>query len=103
MFRCLLPWLFALLALPMGVAQAQMPAPPSTAAPALDPTRANVPVPPALHRSAFAGYRRQADAAPIAWRDANDNVAQIGGWRAYAREAAAPAPAASAPPAGRAP
>ena len=33
----------------------------------------------------------------MAWKDANDNAARIGGWRAYAREAQAPAAGASAP------
>jgi len=51
-----------------------------------------------VHSSAFTGYRRQAEPAPIGWRDANDTVTRIGGWRAYAREAAEPsAPAASTP------
>jgi hypothetical protein len=47
--------------------------------------------------SAFDGHRGHADAAPVPWRVANDTVGRIGGWRAYAREAAA---AASAPVSG---
>jgi hypothetical protein len=41
------------------------------------------------HRSALSAYRRVGgeDPPPLAWRDANDTVARIGGWRAYAREA----------------
>ncbi len=51
--------------------------------------------------SAFRGYRGYADEPVASWREANDQVRQIGGWRAYAREAqapAAPAPAPSADP-----
>jgi hypothetical protein len=56
------------------------------------------------------GYRPATTPEPGQWREANDNVARIGGWKTYLREAqqadaapaAAPAaPAASAPrPAG---
>lgn len=64
-----------------------------------DPLDATAAVPPATHRSAFAGYRPAVADTPVAdWRKANDRVDQIGGWRTYAREAAAPASApASAP------
>ena len=56
------------------------------------------------YRSAFEGYRRFGDQKVQPWRDANDTVGRIGGWQAYAREAAAseadPKPgAAQAPPA----
>lgn len=57
-------------------------------------------------RSAFDGYRSFADVPVAPWRDVNDTVGRIGGWRAYAREAAQPAtatvpalsPAPSVPP-----
>lgn len=51
------------------------------------------------HRSALSAYRRVGgeDPPPMAWRDANDTVARIGGWRAYAREAQGAAAPASAP------
>ena len=51
------------------------------------------------HRSALSAYRRVGgeDPPPLAWRDANDTVARIGGWRAYAREAQGAAAPASAP------
>ena len=63
-----------------------------------DPADAQAAVAPLTHRSALADYRKAtAASAPTAWRDANDTVERIGGWRAYAREAAASAPAASAP------
>ena len=67
-----------------------------------DPLNPQAQVPAALYRSAFEGYRPSAETAVGAWPDANKAVQQAGGWRAYAREAAAPqsaSPAASAPPA----
>ena len=62
-----------------------------------DPLNAQAEVPPALHRSAFAFYRAVGDAPAAGWREANDIVARIGGWRAYAREAQAPAPMVAPP------
>lgn len=56
------------------------------------------------YRSALADYRTyRADEPMLGWREANDRVARLGGWRRYAREigtdapAAAPSPAASTP------
>lgn len=53
--------------------------------------------------SAFEAYRPFADEPLIPWRQANDQVGRIGGWRAYAREAqgeeAAPAARPAADPA----
>ncbi len=52
------------------------------------------------YRSAFEGYRPFGDPPAVPWREANDAVGRIGGWRAYAREtqeAAAPERAASQP------
>ena len=87
--------LLAAITLAAGAA-AQSTAPPVQAS---DPANPQAAVPRAVHSSAFAGYRRQAEPTPIAWREANDTVTRIGGWRAYAREAAEPsAPAASTPP-----
>lgn len=40
--------------------------------------------------STFAGYQAYTEQAVGSWREANDNVGRIGGWRAYAREAAQP-------------
>jgi hypothetical protein len=74
-----------LLALAAGAARS---APP-------DPTLPATPVPVLSHRSAFADFRSLTDAKPIPWRQANDQAAAIGGWRAYAREAARPEPAAA--------
>lgn len=62
-----------------------------------DPLDAKAAVPAPVHRSAFEAYRRHDDVKPVPWRQANDTVERIGGWRAYAREAAAPAAPASAP------
>ena len=61
-----------------------------------DPLGASAVVTPAVHESAFQSYRRHTDVTPRDWRTTNDNVGRIGGWRAYAREANAPAVAAPA-------
>ena len=67
-------------------------------APRPDPLHAKAAVAPLVYRSAFGGYKPLAEATPpLSWRDANDAVERIGGWRAYAREANAPAAAPSAP------
>jgi hypothetical protein len=55
-----------------------------------DPADPAVPVPLAVHRSALAGTSAPPVDAPTPWRSANETVNRIGGWRAYAREAAAP-------------
>jgi hypothetical protein len=64
-------------------------------APRPDPLDHRAAVPPASYRSALTSYRNAASAAAsaIGWKQANDEVARIGGWRAYARESAASAPA----------
>lgn len=52
--------------------------------------------------SALSTHRRYADEPLIPWKQANELVGRIGGWQAYAREAAANAASpASAPAAGR--
>jgi hypothetical protein len=69
---------------------------PAQNAPRPDPFDAKAATAPLVHRSAFANYTPIAAVSPaVGWRDANDAVLRIGGWRAHAREAAAPA--ASAP------
>ncbi len=64
------------------------------------PADAQARVAPLQHRSSLSSHRPTAQAAPIEpgdWRAANDRVHTIGGWRAYAKEAQAPAaPAAPA-------
>lgn len=92
----------AALALPMlGAAapgnadSAAKPAAPSgKSADASDPKAA---VPPLIYRSAFQGYRPNAEAEVGNWKEANDRVGRIGGWRVYAKEAMQPETAASAP------
>lgn len=94
--RWLIPVAFGVAALPT---LAQTPAP----KPRPDPLDALASVPAPAYVSAFERYRRPGDDGPIAWREANDLAARIGGWRVYAREAQqgdlAPAdkPAAGAP------
>lgn len=62
---------------------------------------------PVAFQSAFEGYQPYTDDKPVDWKSANDTTARIGGWRAYAKEASAPAvsdadvtapPAAANPP-----
>lgn len=53
-----------------------------------DPTDARVTVPAANYRSPFADYRVLGEDKSQAWKDANDTVRGIGGWRAYAKESA---------------
>ncbi len=74
-----------------------------TARPA-DPLQANADVPPAPTPTPFAQYRPHTSVAVQAgaWRAANEQANRVGGWRTYAREAQAQAPApggaATAPP-----
>jgi hypothetical protein len=77
-----------------SIAQAQG-APARTERP--DPLDPRARVPAVVHPSPFAGYRRLGDDRPVPWKEANEAVNRIGGWRAYAREAQTPDPAASAP------
>ncbi len=56
-------------------------------------------VPAVRYTSALAGFRGLGDVQPTPWREANDTVTRIGGWRAYARSAREPMAAASAAPA----
>lgn len=74
-------------------AHAQPKAPPGPPDP-LDP-KAQVPA--AAYTSPFTGYRPAGNPQVGSWKDANDTVTRIGGWRAYAREASQPDAAASAP------
>ena len=52
------------------------------------------------YRSTLSTYKAYADQPVQSWREANDEVGRIGGWRAYAKEMQAgepPAAGASAP------
>ena len=54
-------------------------------------------------RSALDGYQSFSDEKLVPWRDANDNVGRIGGWRVYAKEAQEGANGSKAAPPGPAP
>jgi hypothetical protein len=60
-------------------------------------------VPAASYASPLAGYRRLGDDKRVSWKDANETVNRIGGWRVYTREAQQPDAAGSAPAAGAVP
>lgn len=62
-----------------------------------DPLDPQARVPAVTHPSSLAGYRRLGDDRRIPWKEANETVNRIGGWRAYTREAQQPEPAASTP------
>ena len=64
-----------------------------------DPLDPKASVPALRYESSFAQYRRLGDEKPVSWRDANDTVTRIGGWRVYAREAQRPDPAPTTAPA----
>ena len=80
-----------------AIAQPRPPAPAAPTATRADPLDARAEVPMLVHESPFLRYRRLGADQPMNWREANDTVGRIGGWRTYAREAQPPAPAASAP------
>jgi hypothetical protein len=84
----------AALALTAGLASAQTSQPQA-------PSAAAVPA----YRSALEGYRPFSDEKLAPWKESNDNVGRIGGWRVYAKEAqgAASGPAPAARPAAAAP
>jgi hypothetical protein len=64
--------------------------PTAAAATRADPLDAKASVPALTFRSSFSRYRGLSDDKPVGWREANDAVARIGGWRVYAREAQQP-------------
>ena len=90
---CVLPSLLFTLLL---AAQAQAQSPATTRPDPLDP---KAQVPSVRYESSFAQFRRIGDDKPVAWREANDAVARIGGWRVYAREAQQPEPSVAEKPA----
>ena len=95
MSKTLLRWLVrATLCTSALAAQAQGASSPSGANPAPtarpDPLDANASVPALSYRSSFSRYRGLGDDKRVSWREANDAVASIGGWRVYAREAQLP-------------
>jgi len=94
-----------LLALPMlalalwaSAAHGQAAAPKAPVAPGT-PATAQQDTTPAAFRSALEGYQPYADDRMVPWKEANDSVGRIGGWREYARHARQPhAPDAAARP-----
>jgi hypothetical protein len=46
------------------------------------------------HRAPLAGYQPFSDEKVVSWKEANDTVGRIGGWREYARESQQPGAAA---------
>jgi hypothetical protein len=86
--------LFLLLALLMAVglptrSQPNGSPPPGSSpnATALNVTDAQATIPELTYRSPFAAYQADKTEKPRSWRDVNDRVGSIGGWRVYAREA----------------
>ena len=53
-----------------------------------DPADPKAAIPAIVYISPFSEYRPLGEDKNTAWKDANDTVGKIGGWRAYAREAA---------------
>jgi len=94
--RWLLPaaWLAAATAVHAGSV------PPASSSSTPSPLDATVPVPLLAHESAFARYRGLADAEVTRfWKETNEHVGRIGGWRVYAREAQQPESAPTTAPA----
>ncbi len=84
-FRFLLPWSFLISA--------------SVAVAATEEKTHSHPLPTELrYTSALAHYKAYTDQAVLSWREANDRVGQVGGWRAHAKEMAEQ-PASNAQPA----
>lgn len=90
----------ALLALSAAPPAAHAQAAPAERAPAPDPLDPQASVPAASPPKALRRYRAATTPEPGGWREANERVTRIGGWKTYLREAQqpeVPAAAASAP------
>ncbi len=86
--RFLFAWTFSIAAAaPIAWAQ------PASNGSGADPRDANASVPRAVYRSSLADYRDLSDETLRPWKETNDTVGRVGGWRAYAREAQEPEPA----------
>jgi hypothetical protein len=90
-----LSWLLA--AISLSLAAHAQPATLAVPAKRQDPLDARAAVPPLSYESSLKAIAPQADDKPLSWREANDRVARIGGWRVYAREAQQTTPPAQAP------
>ena len=82
----------------LAQSQARTQAPMAVTAARPDPLDAQASVPALSYRPPLAQYRRLGDEQALSWREANDTVIRIGGWRAYAREAQQPDAAPAAKP-----
>jgi len=82
LIRIVLPWTLVLFA---GVSSAQAQTDTATPKPALLTTL--------QYSSPIRAYQGYEDQPVQSWRKANDRVGQIGGWRAYAKEARTEVPA----------
>lgn len=96
-------WLPLFSAFVFSSSDAQVVEPPAAPVKAEQPINPTATVPPTTYRSAFSAYRASGDDAVVSWREANDLVGRIGGWRFYAREAqqlpaGAPATVVPSPP-----
>ncbi|MES2972347.1 MAG: hypothetical protein V4757_02005 [Pseudomonadota bacterium] len=78
----------ALLTLSASAQTADAP-PARTAMPASIDAAAAVP---GGYRSAMEGYQPYSETKMVPWKEANDTVGKIGGWRAYAKEVAEKGP-----------
>ena len=98
-WRSLVPYALPVTLLVSALSTAAQQAPTRSARP--DPLDAKAGVPATTYESSFTQYRRLGEEKVVSWREANDNVARIGGWRVYAREAQQPDPAPAAAPAAK--
>ena len=62
--------------------------PAQTATPPAAPSNAQAQAAPTPYRSALEGYQPYSEEKPVPWKQANETVGKVGGWRAYAKEAA---------------
>ncbi len=87
----LLPWATALALLVAALSVSAQDAPAAPAAIVLS------------HDSVLSRYKRFEDPPVLPWREANDTVGRIGGWKAYSKEKAAGTAAQKATPEAAAP
>ena len=87
-------WSFAVCALFALPAMAQVKPPHAALAPSIDASAAIAQAAPTAlpYTSAFEGYLPFTDEKLRPWKESNTTVEKIGGWRAYAKEAAEPQP-----------
>jgi hypothetical protein len=87
-----------LVAVTLLAASASIQAQPTARSARADPGDPTTRVPAVVYESSLTASQLPSEAPP-SWRQANDTVARIGGWRAYAREAQQSAePRVSSPP-----